>query len=92
MTALCLGAVSQYPPAAKLPFSGWRRRKEKIDLAVFQYSFAQFLPCSLPSEKIQPRAWVPNFSRTAVIEKQPPDLRWIESRAAAPAATKGALP
>ena len=46
-----LGSALINPPAAKPFFSGWLRRKEKIDLAVFQYSFAQFFPCSLPAKK-----------------------------------------
>ena len=48
---LNLGSALINPPAAKPFFSVWRRRKGKIDLAAFQYSFAQFFPCSLPDKK-----------------------------------------
>ena len=48
-----LGSTLIKPPAAKPPFSVRRRCKAKIDLAVFQYSFARFPFCALPPEKIQ---------------------------------------
>ena len=48
-----LGSALINPPAAKPPFSILRRCRAKIEITVFQYAFAQFLPCALQAEKIR---------------------------------------